>query len=278
MTAAPTTGPGAATDMAREALENGADLLLAAGGDGTINEVVNGMAGSYVPLGILPGGTANVLAVELGLGSRMERAARRLPDYVPERIALGRLHAEGTPPRYFLSMAGAGLDAQVVTRVSPGMKAAVGKGAYWFAGFSQLGHKLPEFEVAMNGRHFRASFALASRVRNYGGDLELARNASLMAADFEVVLFEGANPFRYLMYLGGAALGRIEDLAGVTVLRTQELELCATGRPVHVQVDGELAGQLPARVEVMPNALTLLAPPDFRERIAVKVSQALAPA
>ena len=275
---AATTGPGAATDLAREALENGADLVLAAGGDGTINEVVNGMAYSHVPLGILPGGTANILAMELGLGCRMDRAARLLPACLPERIALGRVHAEGSQPRYFLLMAGAGLDAQVVNQVKPRVKAALGKGAYWLAGFAQLGQRLTEFEVAMNGRRFRASFALASRVRNYGGDLELARNASLTGPDFEVVLFEGVNPFRYLKYLGSAVLGRVEGVAGVTVLRTQELELTPGASPVYVQVDGELIGRLPARVEIVPNALTLLAPPDFRERIALQVGHALAPA
>lgn len=278
MSVAPTTGPGAATDLARTAVENGADLVLAAGGDGTINEVVNGMAYSHVPLGILPGGTANILAMELGVGCRMDRAARLLPACLPERIALGRLHAEGLQPRYFLLMAGAGLDAQVVNQVKPRVKAALGKGAYWLAGFAQLGQRLTEFEVAMNGRRFRASFALASRVRNYGGDLELARNASLTGPDFEVVLFEGVNPFRYLKYLGCAALGRVEGVAGVTVLRTQELELVPGASPVYVQADGELIGRLPARVEIVPNALTLLAPPDFRERIALKVGHALAPA
>ena len=267
-----------ATELARQALQEDADLVLAAGGDGTINEVVNGMAGSRVPLGILPGGTANVLAVELGLGTRIDRVARMLRHCLPERIALGRLYAQGLSPRYFLLMAGAGLDAQVVKRVRPGLKSAVGKGAYWVAGFSQLGQKLPEFEVAMNGRRFRAGFALASRVRNYGGDLELARNASLMAPEFEVVLFEGTNPFRYLKYLGGAALGSVEGIAGVTVLRTQEVEFLATDSPVYVQVDGELMGHLPARAEIVPNALTLLAPPDFLERIPVKIGHALAPA
>ncbi|MEO7145740.1 MAG: diacylglycerol kinase family protein [Bryobacteraceae bacterium] len=275
---APTTAPGVATELARRALAENADLILAAGGDGTINEVVNGMAGSRVPLAILPGGTANVLAVELGVGSRMSRAARRVRQAVPERIALGRLHSEGSAPRYFLSMAGAGLDAQVVADVNPALKSAIGKGAYWVAGFSKLAQKLPQFDVEANGRTFRAGFALASRVRNYGGDLELAATASLMEPEFELVVFAGENPLRYLKYLGGAALGRIDGTAGVTVLRTREAEFRAADSTVLVQVDGELVGPLPARVEIVPDALTLLTPPDFRERIGLRAGQALAPA
>ncbi len=124
----PTTGPGAAAHMAREAVDRGADLILAAGGDGTINEIVNGMAGSNVPLGILPAGTANVLANEFGIGMSMERAAKSLLQSVPERVSLGLLStALGDAPRYFLLMAGAGLDAEIVYHLNGGLKDAAGE-------------------------------------------------------------------------------------------------------------------------------------------------------
>ncbi len=93
--------------MARKAIVEGAELILAAGGDGTINEVLDGMAHTSVPLGILPAGTANVLATEIGLGSDLERAARLMPQCVARRIAIGRLDC-GSAPRHFLSMAGVG--------------------------------------------------------------------------------------------------------------------------------------------------------------------------
>src|ERR1700674_2851741 len=138
----PTTGRGTATDIARNAIERGADLILVAGGDGTINEVVNGMVHSEVPLGILPAGTANVLATELGAGKTMEQAAEALLDCTEERVALGLLstrapltdvrgsvesvryraatggsgfdHELLDAQRYFLLMAGIGLDAEIV--------------------------------------------------------------------------------------------------------------------------------------------------------------------
>ena len=88
LTLVPTTGPATAGDIARHSIQAGAELILAAGGDGTINEVIAGMVKSPVPLGILPGGTANVLANELGLGNNMQAAARRIAECVPRRIAL----------------------------------------------------------------------------------------------------------------------------------------------------------------------------------------------
>ena len=89
-----TTGPGHAGEIARRAVDRGADLILVAGGDGTINEAVNGMVNSEVPLGILPAGTANVLANELGIGKTMEHAAKVLADSVKERVALGLISGE----------------------------------------------------------------------------------------------------------------------------------------------------------------------------------------
>ncbi|MGH9614362.1 MAG: diacylglycerol/lipid kinase family protein, partial [Bryobacteraceae bacterium] len=101
--AVPTTGPTMAADLARDCIAEGADLVLVAGGDGTINEVVNGMAHSQVPLGILPAGTANVLATELGLGRKMHRAAAILGDCVPGRVSLGRIQSDSVPgARHFL--------------------------------------------------------------------------------------------------------------------------------------------------------------------------------
>ena len=265
-----TTGPGTAAELTRSAIGKGADLILVAGGDGTINEALNGMVHSGVPLGILPGGTANVLATELGLGKTMERAAGSLREWIPERIALGMLcRSSGESPRHFLLMAGAGLDADIVYHLALGMKAALGKAAYWIGGFRKLGRRLPEFTVETESREFRVGFALASRVRNYGGDLEIARGASLLEDQFELVLFEGSSSFTYLKYMLGVAAHRHTRMRGITTLRTRQAVFSApaTGK-AHLQVDGEYAGFTPARIEIVPNALTLLVPPEFRRRNA----------
>lgn len=263
---APTIGPGTAAGLARRGIAEGAELILAAGGDGTINEVAEGMVHSATPLGILPLGTANVLATEMGLGTGIEAAAARIAGCSPHRISVGRLEYAGGA-RHFLLMAGVGLDAHIVYNVSLPLKDRAGKLAYWVAGFSLLGRKLPEVAVNMDGRVSSCSFALVSKVRNYGGDLEIARDTSLFDDRFEVVLFEGRNPARYLKYLGGVVMNRLKGMKGVSVHRARKVCVSASGdRRVYVQVDGEYAGRLPATIEIVPDALTLLIPPGYARR------------
>jgi diacylglycerol kinase (ATP) len=226
------------------------------------------MAHSSVPLGILPAGTANVLANELGIGNTMERAAKSLDLCVPQRIALGLLSTgNGNPPRYFLLMAGAGLDAEIVHGINLKLKDALGKIAYWVGGFSKVGSRLAEFTVEAGGQEFLVSFALASRVRNYGGDLEIAPTITLLDDQFELVLFAGASSFTFLKYMMGVVVKRHQNMRGVTILRTRKAVFSApAGSLIHLQVDGEYAGLAPGTAEIVPNALTLLVPPGFSSR------------
>jgi diacylglycerol kinase (ATP) len=256
-----TQAAGDATDLARQALAGGADLVLVLGGDGTINEAVNALAHSPVPLGLLPGGTANVLAMELGLGSKPETAAGRLAGCVPRRIALGRVTLERGDSRYFLSMGGIGLDADIVTKVNPVLKAKTGKAAYWVAGLGHFLQSVGQFEACTNGTAKRYGFVLASRVRNYGGDLEIASGASLLRNDFEAVSFEGSNPFRYAAYMLAVGFRKVQAMPGVHTARVSSLQVFS---PAPVQVDGEFIGMAPARFEIIPDALTLLMPEDYR--------------
>lgn len=239
-------------------------MILAAGGDGTLNEVIQGMAHSTVPLGILPAGTANVLATEIGLRHGLRRATEIIPKCVTRRIALGRLdHDAG--PRYFLSMAGVGFDAQIVYDLGFGLKERLGKAAYWVAGFAHALKRFPEFEIEIDGKpRGMGSFALASRVRNYGGDFEIARHASLATDRFEVVLFRGQHALPYFKYLCGMVAGRLEGMRGVSFSTGLEVRVFdPAGRRIHIQVDGEYAGRLPASIVLVPNALTLLVPPGY---------------
>lgn len=259
----PTTGPGAASELARQSRDAGADLVIVAGGDGTLNEALHGLAGSDVTCGVLPGGTANVLAVEVGIGGNLRRAAQRLSGWTPVSVPLGRLIPPSGPPRYFLLMAGAGLDAVIVNRVSTPLKRRYGKLAYWTGGFSLLGQKLQEFEVVVNGSSYRASFALASRVKNYGGDLTIAYRANLLEPEFDVVLFEGTSTFRYLKYFAAVLLRLAGTVNGVHRLRTDRLELRPLNNGIPIQLDGEAAGELPAHLEIASESLNMLVPPAF---------------
>jgi len=256
----PTDGPGRAGEIARQAISEGADLILVLGGDGTVNETLQGMVHSGVPLGVLPGGTANCLAMELGLGSRVEKAAERLTSSEPVKIALGRVTGARTGSRYFMLMCGAGLDAAIVYEVHAGLKAAVGKMAYWVAGLAQFRRNVAGMQVKLNGESIACGFALISRIRNYGGDLEIASGASLRRADFEVVLFEGANPLRYAWYMLGVAVRQVQKLGGVQTRRSSFIEILT---PTPSQVDGEYYGHEPLRIEAVPDALTLMIPPNY---------------
>ncbi len=263
MHAAPTTGPNTAADIARECIARHADLIIAAGGDGTINEVANGVTGTQVPMMILPGGTANVLAMETGVGSKVKKAVRRMSELEPRRIAVGKFTSANEEERYFLLMAGIGLDAQIVHTLNPAFKARLGKLAYWAGGFGSAVKILPEFQVKVNGATHVSSFALASRVRNYGGDLEIARSIRLDQPEFELILFDGSLAVWYLKYFLGVLTNRLDGMKGVTILRTTSMEFTQWKGIALAQIDGEAAGPLPARVELIPDALTLLLPREY---------------
>jgi len=269
VTCCPTTGPRTAAALVREHIARGADLILAGGGDGTLNEVAEGMVHSQVPLGVLPAGTANVLAMEMKLGGDFLGAARRLDECRPHRISIGQVSSgAGQDPRHFLLMAGIGLDAQIVYHVSAPLKARTGKLAYWIAGWSLLGRRLPEFSIEADGVAHCCSFALVSKVRNYGGDFEIARDVSLFDDHFELVLFQGRSTLRYVRYFAGLIANRVEGVRGITVLRARRV---SAPKPlderVCLQIDGEFAGHLPAEICIVPDALTLLVPPEYRPEL-----------
>jgi diacylglycerol kinase (ATP) len=264
-----TGGPGTAGDLARRRIEAGSDLILALGGDGTLNDLLPGVAHSAVPLGVIPAGTANVLARETGIGCSALTAVRRLSDCVLVRVPLGVLRAQpDAQPRYFLLMAGAGIDGRIVYRMSLPLKAKMGQLAYWVSSLGVFLGRLDEFPVEVNGQSFRCSFALVSRVRNYAGYLQIAHKASLLAPDFEVVLFEGrSGPRHYLKYLASTVAGVASNVKGRSFLRASSVVFPdAEGARLHVQVDGEYAGRLPASVSIEPDAVTLLVPPDYCKR------------
>jgi diacylglycerol kinase (ATP) len=154
------------------------------------------------------------------------------------------------------------------------LKAALGKLAYYVGGFSQVFRSLTEFEVTVDGKKYEASFALISRVRNYGGDLEIARGASLLRNEFQVVLFRGKHSLRYLPYLAAVSLRFAERMSGCTFVYGRSVTCHAPqGEGVFAQIDGELVGKLPMSAEIVPDALTLLLPAAYvtKEQAAMEI-------
>jgi diacylglycerol kinase family enzyme len=245
-----TWGPGTATQLAREAAREGAAVVLACGGDGTVNEVLNGVAGTETAVGVLPAGTANAVARELGCPADPARAAEKLREMTVRRVALGRVTWEGSAGRYFVLACGAGLDAELMIRAETIGKERWGMLAYWAAGLSMLGSRLERFRVEAEGRSWECSMALACRVRHIGGGLRLGRRSHLLDEELELVLFPSPSTWRYLGYLGEALAGRAGQ--AVTARRVE-----MRGR-ASVEVDGEVVGRLPAVVEVAPGAGRLL--------------------
>jgi diacylglycerol kinase (ATP) len=262
-----TQGPLMAGELALKAVEAGCGLILAAGGDGTINEVVNGIAGSDVLFGVLPAGTANVLANEIGLPNRPDHAAKQLLDAVPVRIALGSLERPDQPRRHFVLMAGVGLDARIVYELDMDLKGKLGKLAYWHGGFRQFGRPVPRFHLSVNGSQYCASFALITRVRNYGGDFEIARSVRLTDNDFEVVIFQNHEWQDYLRFFGAVMTNRLHSTSGVAIMRATGVEVSAPeDQRIYLQTDGEAVGVLPATISIVPDALTLLLPKRYANR------------
>ncbi len=242
-------------------MEAGAEWVIAAGGDGTISEVVNGLAGTAIPLGILPGGTANVLAHELSIPLNLEAAARTLSGWSPQPVTLGHIESAQFPPRYFLMMAGAGFDADIIFHLNLDLKERMGRFSYWMGGLSRIPRRLEQLRVRVDGETYECSFALVSRVRNYGGDFVIAPDANLASDDFSIVLLEGEQGLVYLRHLAGVVTQQLRHMPGVRFLRARNVELLPTDLPVHLQADGEYVGLLPARLSVAPKALMLMMPP-----------------
>ena len=264
-----TKARGDATRLAAEAVSSGCDLVVACGGDGTINEVIGGMAHSGVPLLALPAGTANVFAEEVGFPVSAIKTAALLPSLVPAKVPLGRVHYQQPEAgsRFFLLMCGVGVDGSIIYHLNTKLKEYLGQGAYWLGTLEQIQRTFPPFEIRLNGKTHKSTFALISKSRRYGGRLILAPEAHILAEKFQVVIFHGDSPLRYVGYLAQIAtqtLGQFED---VTFHDTDRVELLSpTDEKVYIEADGEFVGRLPATVETLPEALTLLLPPEYVER------------
>jgi len=255
-----TGAPGEATAIAAAAARDGNVDVIIAGGDGTINEAIQGLAGSNARLGIIPRGTGNVLARELKLPLDDEQATAVAARGNSRRIHLGLATEENTgTSRLFVLMAGIGLDASVVQRVQPRLKKRIGRGAFWISGFGHLADWKPTpFTLEIEGREYTATFAAIGKAARYGGDLFITPGARLEDPEFEVCIIDESSRFRYLRLLSHAVRNGIpRDKAGVSFVMTARVH--ATG-DAPVQVDGELIGALPMRFEIASESLEVIVP------------------
>src|SRR5947207_4998740 len=265
---AETNGPGHATEMALRAASEGRGLVIACGGDGTLNEIVNGLAahqnGHRVPLALLPGGTANILAKELDLPWNIPKAAEKLVHATVKEIALGLATPLEQPEKkkYFLSVAGAGPDGAIVYSIDLGLKSRVGILAYWWEGVREVfRYKLPHVRVISGGRKINASLVIVGRTQNYGGPFKITTEANLFEDQFEILTLSTRSGFRYLSYLPSLWLNKLRGTAGVHFFKSDSL-LCEplNANPIYAQIDGEPLARLPVEFRIIPRALKLLVP------------------
>ena len=255
-----TTRPHEATEIAARAARNGSSDVIVAGGDGTINEAIQGLAGTKARLAIIPRGTANVLARELGLPLDEEQAATVAARGKSRHIHLGLAIEETTGvSRHFALMAGIGLDASIVRRVQPSLKKRIGKGAFWVSGLSHLATWNPHpFTLEIDGREYTATFAAIGKGARYGGDLVITPDARLDQPEFEVCIIETSSRFRYLRLLSYAMReGMPRNSSEVKFVKAARVKAYGDAQ---VQIDGELIGGLPMRFEIAPDSLEVIVP------------------
>jgi YegS/Rv2252/BmrU family lipid kinase len=249
---APTAHPGHATGLAREAVATGCDLVVAHGGDGTMNEVLQAVAGTEATLGFWPGGTANVLAAELKFPSRADDVVERILAGQVRRVTAGRAN-----DRYFLLMAGIGLDAAVAASVDPLMKQRFGKAAFGLSAMKFVRNwHLPPFLVELDRELMPARFVVAGNAHSYGGGFQITPQADLSEPCLDLCIFTQELRMDYLQIALAAVAGRHLRMAGVTYRKVRRVRIL--GDQVPVQLDGEVTGSLPLTLEAVPGSLKLL--------------------
>jgi YegS/Rv2252/BmrU family lipid kinase len=250
-----------ATELAREAVERGMDLVIAAGGDGTINDCIQALAGTSVALGVLPHGTVNVWARELGISFDLVQAREALLRGQRRRVDLGQA---GT--RYFLLMAGIGMDAEIVRRVEQNWLKRYGLKMVDFvatAGTLGLIHPSEPMKLRIDGkrRTIPALMVLVSNTRLYGGALSFTPEAIVDDGLLNLAVIPGRTLGQRLRVFVAALAHRNVPAPTVRYYQCRTARLEAASH-VPVQVDGEIIGELPMTFRVIPQALTVLVPRD----------------
>jgi YegS/Rv2252/BmrU family lipid kinase len=278
----PTQSPDHAGEEAQQAITSGCDTIFACGGDGTIHNIVQVLATSSVALGILPMGTANALAHDLGLPLKIAAAAKSALQAVPRRVALGQVKyhdRKGSPgTRYFVVAAGVGVDAHLFYKLHSGVKQRMGMGAYYAKAWNLwFTYPMPRFVAeyveagSTEPRRSEVTELMSVRIRNFGGVVqELAPGASLDRDDMRLVCCRTASRLAYLAYVTRCVLRLRLSIPGIDLAHSKKVSCqyippssATTAEPtkIYVEADGELLGTLPVEITIVPDALTLLAPP-----------------
>jgi len=251
-----TTAAGDAREFARTALDEDFETIVAAGGDGTVNEVANGVAGSGVPFGILPVGTMNVFASELGIPLNNLAAAWN----VIEEGSLRELDLPMANGACFVQLAGIGLDAEVVRLTTPESKKSLGPVSYLLT-LAQVAAVPPPTVVLdpVDSHRREGSFVLVGNGRLYGGPFVLFKNAIPDDGLLDVLVFKNQSHWDVVRYFQAVAFGSHAELPDVEYFQTKSM-IVHSSVPVPVELDGELADVLPCKFGFSPQKFSVIAP------------------
>ena len=257
---APTSGPGDATEIVKTFLPRGLDVVAVCGGDGTISEAICGLVGSQVPLGVIPAGTSNVLAVELGIPLDLSGAESLLAEGQPRDVRLGM--ADGRP---FVLWAGVGIDARVMGQMNLLLKRHLGRAGIFGTALSEfLQYEFPRLEVEIDGVRHAATFAVICRARHYAGRWIIAPEARLDADHFDVLLFahrDRARLFQLFLEMQRRRGAHLEN-GLARIVRGRKVSIRALEPyAVDIQVDGDCVLKTPVDCRIGTEAVRVLAPP-----------------
>ncbi len=250
-----TSRPLEAAEIARRAVGEGSELVISVGGDGTLNEVINGIAGSPARLGIIPAGLSNVLARELEIPDDLDRALEVILAGRTRTIDLGLVNG-----RYFSIMVSVGLDAEAVRIVNPEAKRFLRRYAYHLAGLQALSSfRSKPFTLLVDGeREFPGRAAVISNSRFYGGPHQITPRARSDDGLLHCCVFAKGRRRDYARYFWGVIRKNHHRFSDVNFVTARTVEIRTPDLPI--QADGDYVGQTPARLRILPDALTVLAP------------------
>ncbi|EDY19481.1 diacylglycerol kinase catalytic region [Chthoniobacter flavus Ellin428] len=249
-----TAAPGDARAVAEAAVKEGFATIVAAGGDGTVNEVVNGIVGSDVSLGILPVGTMNVFAAELGLPGDLDEAWAIIQAGRTRRVDLLRANQQ-----YFVQLAGVGLDAQVVQATSWNFKKNFGPLSYLISAAQIAAQKPPRLYVEADDQVREGSFVLIGNGRYYGGPLAFFKEARIDDGKLDVLIFKNLAYLDIARYVTNVFIGKHTGLPDVEYFQTKKASV-RSDEDVPVEVDGEVVGALPVTFRISSRKLKVVVP------------------
>jgi diacylglycerol kinase (ATP) len=272
-----TRGPRQAGDQAKRLAEEGFDSIIACGGDGTVHDVLQGVVGKPANLGVIPLGTANSLAQDLGLSNDPAKAAAQLVEASARRVAVGQIEFQRGAERkthYFTVAAGIGMDAALFYRINAEFKQRWGMAAYVAQSLRMWAletfHPFVAEWFDTDSQQQRSEVVtqlLVVRIANFGGVLNrLAPGANLLRDDFRLVLFKTANKARYLRFSMGRLMNRDWRDPHIELVHASQITCMpyqgenGVAPVIYAEADGELLGRLPVSIKAVPNALNLLVP------------------